>query len=44
MDRLIEEKILKLQETKRSLANDIISPNNENFFSLSNEEILALLD
>ncbi len=40
----IEEKILKLQETKRSLANDIISPNNENFFSLSNEEILALLD
>lgn len=40
----IEEKILKLQEVKRSLANDIISVGSDAFFSLSNEEILALFE
>ena len=40
----IEEKILKLQEAKRSLAKDIISVGGDAFFSLSNEEILALFE
>ncbi|MCC8169269.1 MAG: DEAD/DEAH box helicase [Oscillospiraceae bacterium] len=40
----IEEKILKLQEAKRSLADDIVKSNNDAFGSLSNEEILALFE
>lgn len=40
----IEEKILKLQEAKRSLADDIIRVNNHTFSSLSNDEILALFE
>lgn len=38
----IEEKILNLQENKRSLADDIIRVNTDTFKSLSNEEILSL--
>ena len=38
----IEEKILRLQEKKRSLADDIIKTNNAAFSSLSDEEIMAL--
>ena len=40
----IEEKILHLQESKRSIANDIIQINNDTLSSLSNEEILSLFD
>jgi superfamily II DNA or RNA helicase len=40
----IEEKILKLQESKRSLADDIVRVNHEAFTSLTNEEILALFE
>lgn len=40
----IEEKILKLQEAKRSLANDIVRVNNDAFGNLSNEEILSLFE
>ena len=40
----IEERILRLQEAKRSLAEDMITANNENFASLSNEEILELFE
>jgi SNF2 family DNA or RNA helicase len=38
----IEEKILKLQENKRNLADDIVRVNTDTFKSLSNEEILSL--
>lgn len=38
----IEEKILKLQENKRNLADDIVRVNTETFKDLSNEEILSL--
>ena len=38
----IEEKILRLQEKKRSLADDIIKTNNAAFSTLSDEEIMAL--
>ncbi len=38
----IEEKILKLQEKKRSLADDIIKTNAASLSSLSDEEIMAL--
>lgn len=38
----IEEKILKLQENKRSLAGDIVRVNTDTFKNLSNEEILSL--
>ena len=38
----IEEKILRLQEKKRSLADDIIKTNNAAFSSLTDEEIMAL--
>lgn len=40
----IEEKILKLQEKKRDLANDIITENTKSFSSLSKEEILSLFE
>ena len=40
----IEEKILKLQEAKRSLADDIIRENNSAFGNISNEEILSLFE
>ena len=40
----IEEKILKLQDRKRSLADDIITKNNASISSLTNEEILSLFD
>ena len=40
----IEEKILKLQDRKRSLADDIITQNNASISSLTNEEILSLFD
>ena len=38
----IEEKILKLQENKKNLADDIVRVNTDTFKSLSNEEILSL--
>lgn len=38
----IEEKILKLQENKRNLAEDIVRINTDTLKSLSNEEILSL--
>jgi SNF2 family DNA or RNA helicase len=40
----IEEKILRLQESKRLLADDIIKMNTESFSALSNEEILSLFE
>ena len=40
----IEEKILQLQEAKRSLADDMIQTNSETFASLTNEEILSLFE
>lgn len=40
----IEEKILKLQESKRSLAEDIVRVNTDTFKNLSNEEILSLFE
>ena len=40
----IEEKILRLQESKRLLADDIIKMNEDSFASLSNEEILSLFE
>lgn len=38
----IEEKILRLQENKRSLADDIVRVNTDTFRNLTNEEILSL--
>lgn len=40
----IEEKILRMQESKRSLADDIIKINTDSFASLTNEEILSLFE
>lgn len=40
----IEEKILKLQEAKRSLADDIVRVNTDAFSNLTNDEILALFE
>lgn len=40
----IEEKILRLQENKRSLAEDIVRVNRDTFKNLSNEEILSLFE
>ena len=40
----IEEKIMNLQQSKRSLANDIIQINNDTLSSLSKEDILSLFD
>ena len=40
----IEEKILRLQENKRNLADDIVRVNTDTFKNLSNEEILALFN
>ena len=40
----IEEKILRLQENKRSLADDIVRVNTDTFKNLSNEEILSLFN
>lgn len=38
----IEEKILKLQENKKNLAEDIVRVNTDTFKNLTNEEILSL--
>ena len=38
----IEEKILKLQETKKDLADSILEGNNQSLMSLSSEELLQL--
>lgn len=40
----IEEKILRLQESKRNLADDIIQINTDSFASLTNEEIMSLFE
>lgn len=40
----IEEKIIKLQENKRNLAEDIVRINNDTFKNLTNDEILALFN
>ncbi len=40
----IEEKMLKLHERKRALAEDVITPGGNLFSSLSNDEILALFE
>jgi SNF2 family DNA or RNA helicase len=40
----IEEKVVKLQNIKRELANSIISSNEEEIIKISREEILKLLD
>lgn len=40
----IEEKILELQEAKKDLADAILSGQNESLMSLSNEELLELLN
>ena len=40
----IEEKIIRLQESKRSLADDIIRVNNNSLSSLTNEEIISLFE
>lgn len=40
----IEEKILKLQEAKRSLADDIVRVSHDAFSNLTNDEILALFE
>lgn len=40
----IEEKILKLQESKRALAGGLITANSETFASLTNDEILSLFE
>lgn len=40
----IEEKILRLQEVKRALADDIITANRADISSLSDEEILRLFE
>lgn len=38
----IEEKILKLQENKKNLADDIVRVNTDTFKNLTNEEIISL--
>ena len=40
----IEEKILALQEAKKDLADAILSGESSSLFSLSHEELLALLE
>ena len=40
----IEEKILAMQEAKKDLADAILSGESESLFTLSNEELLELLD
>ena len=40
----IEEKILKLQDSKRLLADDVIRVNKDAFASLTDEEIMSLFD
>ena len=40
----IEEKIIKLQESKKELADDIININNTSLSSLSSDEIFALFE
>ena len=39
----IEEKILKLQETKRDLAESVLTGDNRSITSLSKEELMELL-
>ena len=39
----IEEKIVKLQETKKNLADGIVSGDNVSLSSLSKEDLLELL-
>lgn len=40
----IEEKIIKLQDSKRLLADDIVRVNTDTFSSLSNDEIMSLFE
>lgn len=40
----IEEKIMKLQDSKRMLADDIVRVNSETLSSLSNDEIMSLFE
>ena len=40
----IEEKILAMQEAKKDLADAILSGESESLFTLSNEELLELLN
>ena len=42
-ENTIEEKIMKLQETKKNLADDIVSGDNVSLSSLSREDLLELL-
>ena len=42
-ENTIEEKILKLQETKKNLADDIISADNVSLSSLTREDLMELL-
>ena len=44
MKDTIEEKILELQESKKDLADAILSGANESLTSLSSEELMALLE
>lgn len=43
-ENTIEEKIVKLQETKRDLANEIVSTENMSLSTLTKEDLLELLD
>jgi SNF2 family DNA or RNA helicase len=42
MKGTIEEQILKLQEKKQNLADEIVTENNSTFANLSKEEIMDL--
>ncbi len=43
-ENTIEEKIVKLQETKKNLADEIVSGDNVSLSSLSKEDLMELLD
>ena len=43
-ENTIEEKILRLQETKKNLANEIVSSDNISLSTLSKEDLMELLD
>ncbi len=43
-ENTIEEKIVKLQETKRDLANEIVSTENMSLSTLTKEDLMELLD
>lgn len=40
----IEEKIIKIQESKKSLANDILSGDNVQLSKMNKEDFLSLFD